>query len=435
MKAVRTVFALAVLFFVAAFPLMAAGSAESESLKGQNIVVAMQSHNATSRLIEFLPEFEAKTGIKVVVDSLPQAELNKKVEASFVAGSADYDVIMTLIVNVARNARAKWLEPLDPFIAADPSSQVDDFMKGFIDSQKYQGKTYGLPFYGESSILMYRKDLLAAAGIPVPATMDQLLEAARKLTKDGVYGIALKGNRDQASNGYIWPMFLHSWGGDYFNANHEPIFNQEAGVRATEFFAELMKYAPPGSVNMGWNEVQVAIQQGQAAMTIDASNFATVFETGELSKVVGKIGYAPIPAGKEGKHPAIAVASLNINSLSKKKQAAWEFIKWATSSEMQMKMAANGSRSDVTRNSVFADPTYKKAYGWDNGNWLKNTQEMMNIMKADYRPVYYPEWVQIGNTIAIEVQSVFTGEKAAKAALDNAALGVTKIMKDGGYLK
>ncbi|PKL12656.1 MAG: sugar ABC transporter substrate-binding protein [Spirochaetae bacterium HGW-Spirochaetae-8] len=435
MKAHKIVLVLAMLIVLSALPLVAGGTTESTSLKGETITVAMQSHNATNRLIEFLPEFEAATGIKVVIDSLPQAELNKKVEASFVAGTADYDVIMTLIVNVARNARAKWLEPLDSYIAKDADSQIDDFMKGFIDSQKYEGKTYGLPFYGESSALMYRKDLFAAANLKVPTTMDELLDAAGKLTKNGVYGIALKGNRDQASNGYIWPMFLHSFGGDYFNTSHQPIFNSEAGVKATQLFADLMKFAPPGSVNMGWNEVQVAIQQGQAAMTIDATNFATVFETGDLSKVAGKIGYAPVPAGLEGQFPAIAVASLNINALSKHKQAAWEFIKWATSSELQKKMAANGSRSDVTRNSVFEDTGYKQVYNWDNGNWLKTTQAMMNIMRGDYRPVYYPEWVQIGNTIAIEVQSVFTGEKTAKQALDNAALGVEKIMKDGGYIK
>lgn len=312
---------------------------------------------------------------------------------------------------------------------------MPDFMQGFIKSQTYQDKIYGLPFYGESSILMYNKELFAKAGVAVPKTMEELMTAAKVLTKDGTYGIVLKGNRDQASNGYIWPMFLHSFGGEYFDANHRPIFNSQAGVEATDFFNELMKYAPPGAVNMGWNEVQVALQQGQAAMSIDASNFASALENKDLSKTAGKIGYAPVPTGQFAQDPAIATASLNINAKSKKQDAAWEFLKWATSSEMQMKFAMNGSRSDVTRNSVFSNPEYQKVYNWDNGNWIKATQDMMNIMRGDYRPVYYPEWVQIGNAIAIEVQSVFIGNKTSKQALDSAAVAVEKIMRDGGYIK
>jgi len=423
------------------FPAFSTGTSETSTASsgkpfaGQTITVAMQSHNATARLMEFLPEFEEETGMKVIIDQLPQAELNKKVEAAFVAGTVEYDVIMTLIVNVARNARAGWIAPMDDFIAKDSTINIDDFMQGFIKSQTYENKIYGLPFYGETSILMYNKELFDKANVDVPTTMDELLETTKKLTKDGVYGIVLKGNRDQASNGYVWPMFLHSFGGEYFDANHRPIFNSAAGVQATEFFKQLMQYAPPGAVSMGWNEVQVALEQGQAAMSIDASNFASALENKDISQYAGKFGYAPVPAGPYGQYPAIACASLNINAKSKKQAAAWEFIKWATSSEMQAKFAEDGSRSDVTRNSVFNNPAYQKVYNWDNGNWIKSTKEMMNIMRGDYRPVYYPEWVQIGNAIAIEVQSALIGEKTSKQAMDSAAVAVERIMKDGGYLK
>lgn len=437
----KTILSMLLLVALISFPAFSAGSSEASTANsgkpfaGQSITVAMQSHNATARLLEFLPEFEQATGMKVTIDQLPQAELNKKVEAAFVAGTVEYDVIMTLIVNVARNARAGWIAPMDDFIANDSTINIDDFMQGFIKSQTYQNKIYGLPFYGETSILMYNKELLEKANVKVPTTMDELLSATKKLTKDGVYGIALKGNRDQASNGYVWPMFLHSFGGEYFDSNNRPIFNSAAGIQATEFFKQLMQYAPPGAVNMGWNEVQVALEQGQAAMSIDASNFASALENKDISKYAGKFGYAPVPVGPNAQDPAIACASLNINAKSKKQAAAWEFIKWATSSEMQSKFAENGSRSDVTRNSVFNNPSYQKVYNWDNGNWIKATKEMMNIMRGDYRPVYYPEWVQIGNAIAIEVQSAFIGDKTSKQALDSAATAVEKIMKDGGYLK
>jgi multiple sugar transport system substrate-binding protein len=364
---------------------------------------------------------------------LPQSELGKKAEAGFAAGSDNYDVIMTLIVNVSRYARAHWLAPLDRYIKKSPDVNIKDFMPGFINVQKYNKKTYGLPFYGESSCLMYRKDLFEAAGVAVPQTMDELLVAARKLTKGNTYGIVLKGGRGQASNGYIWPMFLRSYGGDYFDKKYHPIFNNAKGQKATQIFADLMNYSPPGAVNMGWNEVQVSMQQGQAAMTIDATNFAQVFEVSDMSKVAGKIGYAMVPKGPAGRFPAIAVASLGVTGFSKHKGAAWEFIKWATSSKAQKAMAKSGSRSDVTRISVFQDSEYQHKYNWDNGNWYKVTQQSMQMALPFYRPVDIPEWPRIGNAISIQVQSAFTKEKDVKRALNDAAAQVQNAMKEAGY--
>jgi multiple sugar transport system substrate-binding protein len=414
--------------------MMTAGNiSAAKKFEGVTINVAMQSHNATKALIGILPEFEKATGMKVNVDQLPQAELAKKAEASFAARADNYDVVTILIVSVSRYARAGWLAPLDKYIKKSSDINIKDFVPGFINSQKYQGKTYALPFYGESSCLMYRKDLFKEAGLTVPQTMDELLADAAKLTKGDTYGIVLKAGRGQASNGYLWPMFLRSYGGDYFNKGNKPVFNNKAGQKATQFFADLMKYSPPGAVNMGWNEVQVSMEQGQAAMTIDATNFAQAFEVSDMSKVAGKIGYAPVPKGPVGRFPAIAVASLGVTAFSKKQEAAWEFVKWATSSQAQKEMARSGDRSDVTRKSVFMDPEYQKVYNWDNGNWYKVTQESMMMALPFYRPVNIPEWPSIGDAISIEVQSVFTKQKDAKKALDDAASEVNRIMIDAGY--
>jgi multiple sugar transport system substrate-binding protein len=424
---------LMILVLVVASVMMTVGVGATPKFDGLTINVAMQNHNSTRALSELLPEFEKATGIKVKIDQLPQAELAKKAEAVMVAHSDMYDAVMTLIVHVSRYARAGWLAPLDTYIKKSPDVNIKDFMPGFINSQKYKGKTYGLPFYGESSCLMYRKDLFKKAGIAVPQTMDELLAAAKKLTKDNMYGIVLKAGRGQASNGYIWPMFLRSYGGNYFNKKFKPIFNNSKGRKATRFFAELIKYSPPGVINMGWNEVQVSMQQGQAAMTIDATNFAQVFEGSKMSKVAGKIGYAPVPKGPAGRFPAIAVASLGVTAFSKKKEAAWEFIKWACSSKVQKAMAKDGTRSDVTRNSVFMDPEYQKIYNWDNGNWYKVTQEAMKMALPFYRPVNIPEWPSIGDAISIQVQSAFIKAKDVKKALDDAALEVEKSMREAGY--
>jgi multiple sugar transport system substrate-binding protein len=408
--------------------------AADKKFDGTKINVVAQQHYSTDSLKKLLPEFEEETGIDVNLDILPQTEMFKKVDACFISKASTYDVIFMMIVNVARYARAGWLEPLDQYIENSPDMNLEDFMSGFLGAQNYKGKYYALPFYGESSCLMYRKDLFEKEGLKVPETMDELMETAKLLTKDGSYGIVMRGTRDQAAIGYIWPTFLRAFGGKFFDEDLKPVFNNEKGIEATEFFVELMqKYAPPGVANMHWNEVQISLQQGQSAMCIDATNFACTLEENDMSKVAGKIGYAPVPEGPAGRVTLIATSSMGVNSYSKNKEAAFEFMKWATSNETQIKSAELGLRPDVTRNSVFLDPNYAKMYNYDNGNWFKVTQEAMQLCKADYRPVYIPEWVQIGNTISIQIQSALTGEKDVKTALDIAAKDVENIMKNAGY--
>src|SRR5690554_1408418 len=264
----------------------------AERFDGTRLNVIAQQHWSTESLRELLPEFEKETGIKVVFDILPQTEMFKKVDACFISQAATYDVIFMMIVNVARYARAGWLEPLDQYMEKSSDIDLEDFMTGFIEAQNYKGSYYALPFYGESSCLMYRKDIFEEEGLKVPETMDELMETAKVLTKDGRYGIVLRGTRDQAAIGYIWPTFLKAFGGEFFDEDLRPIFNNEKGVEATEFFVELLQEcAPPGVANMHWNEVQISLQQGQTATCIDATNFACNLEETDMSKVAGKIGY------------------------------------------------------------------------------------------------------------------------------------------------
>jgi len=399
-----------------------AGESTPGSASGKETITltaAMQQHTAVDALKEMLPEFEKQTGIKVQFDILPQEELHSKTELALASNSDQYDIIMMDMMFTTQYAQADWLHPLDDLIVANEAGlQPDDFMEGFLSAFQTGGKTYGLPFYGESTMLMYNKEMFAEAGISEPPkTMEELIETAKKLTKDGQYGIALRGARGEGMNIYIWAGFFNAYGGKWLDENGKPQINSEEAIQATQVYVDLIRnYGPPGGANFTWDQVQLAMQQGTVAMAIDATNFAARLENPELSTVVGKVGYAPVPSGPYGSSPSVFTAGLVIPKGSKHKEAAFEFIAWATGKESQLRTALEGMRADATRKSVWDDPSYREKYNYE--GWIDVTIEAMDSADPDYRP-RIKEWKRMGDRLGIAVsEALATGD--VKKALDSA---------------
>ena len=411
---------LTALIFVIATVVTGCSGTNSGSSSEENVTlnVAVQKHTAVDALQQMLPEFEKKTGIKVKFDVLPQEELHSKTELALASKSDQYDVIMMDMMFTSQYAKADWIEPLNPYIEKSKEEvQIDDFMDGFLGALTVDNKIYGLPFYGESTMLMYNKEMFKKAGITKPpATMEELEEAAKKLTRDGKYGIALRGMRGEGMNIYVWAGFFNAFGGKWLEGG-KPNINSPEAVKATQFYANLIrKYGPPGGANFSWDQVQLALQQGTVAMAIDATNFAPRLEDPKNSKIAGKVGYAPVPKGPAGYSPSVFTVGLVIPKASKHKDEAFEFIKWATSRDVQLKTALNGLRGDVTRKSVWEDPKFKEKYNYP--GWVEVVADGMENAKPDYRP-RIPEWRKMGDRLGIAVSEVIAG-KHAKQALDNA---------------
>lgn len=391
------------------------------------INAAMQQHTAVDAIKEMLPEFEEKTGIKVQFDILPQEELHSKTELALASDSDQYDVIMMDMMFTTQYAQADWVHPLDEMMAAKASElQADDFMEGFLSAFQTQGKTYGLPFYGESTMLMYNKEMFAEAGIEQPpATMEELVETAKALTKDGKYGIALRGARGEGMNIYTWAGFFNAFGGKWL-VDGKPYINSEESIRATEVYADLIiNYGPPGGANFSWDQVQLAMQQGTVAMAIDATNFAARLENPEQSTVAGKVGYAPVPSGPYGSSPSVYTAGLVIPKGSKHKDAAFEFIVWATSKEIQLRTAIEGMRADATRKSVWEDQSYRDKYNYE--GWIDVTIAAMDQADPDYRP-RIKEWKRMGDRLGIAISEVLV-ERDIKTTLDAAQKDIEQFFR------
>ncbi|WP_019536807.1 ABC transporter substrate-binding protein [Paenibacillus ginsengihumi] len=382
------------------------------------ITAAMQQHTAVDAIKTMLPEFEKQTGIKVKFDILPQEELHAKTELALAHNSDQYDVVMMDMMFTTQYAKADWIAPLDEFIANNEEKvQYKDFLEGFSSAFKLENRIYGLPFYGESTMLMYNKEMFEQAGIQgPPKTMDELVATAKALTKEGKYGIALRGMRGEGMNIYIWAGFYNAYGGKWLQ-DGKPVLNSPEAIKATEVYADLVKnYAPQGGANFSWDQVQLAVQQGTVAMAIDATNFAPRLENPENSKVVGKIGYAEVPSGPAGSSPSVYTAGLIIPKGSKKQEAAFQFIAWATSKDIQLKTALDGMRGDVTRKAVWEDQEFKNKYNYP--GWIDVTVSSMDKADPDYRP-RIKEWKRMGDRLGIAVSEVLAN-RSAKEALDAA---------------
>lgn len=422
----RTMMKLTTALAMAAMPL--AGTRAVLAQENETVRVIMQSHPATDALRALAPAWTEQTGIEVQIEDLGAEQLLDKLRLNLSAGTDEYDVIGLFLDLVAQYESADWLVPLQA-VAPDLVSD-DDFIQSFVEGLSNDGNVVGVPFYGESTTLTYNKDMFAEAGLDAPpTTFEELRDYAAQLTdpSKNQYGITLRGLRSGQNLIYIWTGFFKGFGGEYFDDDLNPIFNSEAGVQAAEYYADLINnYAPPGTGSAAWDVVQGHMQQGLAAMNIDATNFGIQFEDSEKSLVAGKIGYAPVPKGPAGAFPSLFTYGLAIPKSSTRQESALEFLKWATGPEFQLASVEEQTRGDVTRTSTWEAMAEMDRYGFDDGAWATMTRDAMSQGDPDYRP-RLPEWPAAADIISIAISSVIAGEAEAQEALDAAAEEVREL--------
>lgn len=428
---------------------------------GSKINVIGEASPGNEAALKLIPEFKKLTGIDVTLTMLPELALFDKMVLDLSSGSGMYDMVQMPACGVTvRWARAGWVESLDSYIDNSQLTdkqwfEPDDYVHKWIDVMRYEGKLYGLPSYGESDILFYRKDLFEKHNVKVPNNLDELEEAARKLTLDtnndgktDIYGITLRGIRGHTSNVYIWAGFLRSFGGKFFKGgdpltglppdapkgreNWEPVINSPEAVKATEYYAKLLKnYAPRDVASYHWDGVAEAMATGITAMVIDATPFAAIFNNPKESRVAGKVGYAPGP-----QIPSVWISAFAINSASKNKGATWLWLQWVTSKQIQLRYALkeDGGSPDVSRLSVVEDARYRERWSLPSptGDFLEISWGNINRSSPDYRP-RIPEYWEIGDRIGIAIEEVISGVKTSQRALDEAQKDIEKIMRDAGY--
>jgi ABC-type glycerol-3-phosphate transport system substrate-binding protein len=364
-----------------------------------------------------LPEFEKKTGIKVVVDASPFDDLYKKNLLSLSTGGR-YDLLFL---------DEPWIPPLSEFLTPLDERlrgfDMQDFVPTTVASGAFQGKQYALPVDPNVQILVYRKDLFEQKGLKPPATWDELLATAKAFHDPAKqqYGIAITASSNIQTSLYLL-LAMWSYGAELIDSQGRGGANTPAGRKGGEVFLELLKYTPPNVRAYTFPDVNKAIQLGQAAMAIQWASGAKPMEDPSRSSVAGKLGYAVVPKAVR-QTPMRGVWTIAIAKTSPNQDAAWEFAKWLSSREFGLaavKFPSATSAIHSPRVSVLQDAGTRQA--------LPYADTLLASLRVTKERPRLREYADIQEHVRITAGKLTAGELNLDAALKEIDAGINRIL-------
>ena len=383
--------------------------------------------------------FTAETGITVNYTVLPENDLRDRVSQEFTSQSGQYDVATLSNFEIPIYARAGWVANLDDYISADPDFDQDDILAPMTTSLTVDGSVYGQPFYGESSFLMYRKDILDREGITMPErpTWQEVADIAAQVdgAEPDMSGICLRG---QPGWGQIFgPLttVVNTFGGTWFESDEQnstrgmqAMVNEPEFTEAVSFYVDLVReHGQRGAPNAGFVECLNNMTQGNSAMWYDATSAAGSLEA-EGSPVQGLLGYAPAPVVETEHSGWLYAWSFAVQEASENKDAAWEFISWASSKEYEelvgqevgWAQVPSGKRASLYENpdylevaEAFAEPTRQAIEAADPENPGLQPRPAMGIQF-----VGIPEFPELGTQVSQDISAAIAGRVSVEDALD-----------------
>src|SRR4051812_444161 len=315
--------------------------------------------------------FTAETGISVNFTVLPENDVRDKISQEFSSQAGQYDVATLSNFEIPIYAKSKWVAPMDDFIKNDPGFDQADILKPMATSMTAEdGKVYGQPFYGESSFLMYRKDVFEAKGLTMPdkPTWQQVADLAAQAdgAQPNMKGICLRG---QPGWGQVFAPLttaVNTFGGTWFTKDWQAQVNAPPFKDAVNFYVNLVRtHGEAGAPQAGFTECLNNMIQGNVAMWYDATSAAGSLEAAD-SKVKGKVGYAPAPVVLTKSSGWLYAWAWGIQQASSKKDDAWKFISWASGKDYENLVGKQVGWSSVPagkRESTYANKAYLKESG------------------------------------------------------------------------
>lgn len=411
------------------------------------LTIATVNNGHMIEMQKLTPDFEkANPGITLKWVTLDEGTLRQRVTTDISTKGGQFDVMTIGMYEAPIWGKRGWLEELKFSAEYD----VDDILPAMRNGLSAEGKLYAAPFYGESSMIMYRKDLLDAAGMTMPdnPSWGHVADAAAAMTDkaNGVYGICLRGKPGWGDNMAFLTTMVNSFGGRWFDENWKPQLDTPAWNHAVSFYVDLLtKYGPPGSSANSFNEILALINEGKCGMWIDATIAASFVSDPKQSKVADKIAFAqsPIAVTKRGANWLWAWA-LGIPAGTKQSADAKTFIEWATSKEYIELVASKNGWASVptgTRASTYANKNFTDAA-------VFASAELKAIKSADpenstqdptpYTGVQFaaiPEFQAIGIAVGQQMSAALAGKSTVTEALAAAQTAADREMKKGGYYK
>ncbi len=381
--------------------------------------------------------FTAESGITVNYTILEEQTLREIVTRDVGAGGEQFDVVMIGMFEAPQFGQNGWLVDLNTYAKADESYKLDDVIPAVRDGLSHDGALYAAPFYAESSFLMYRQDLVDAAGLTMPAapTWDEVAEIAKALNTDDVAGICLRGKPGWGDLGAAFTTVLNTFGATWWLAKEDGSIgaaqvDQPEFKEALTFYVDLLKAAgEDDAANASFNECLSQYLEGKVAMWYDATVAAGLLEAAD-SPVKGKNGFALAPVKVTDASGWLWAWALAIPENAANKDAAWEYVSWATGPDYLVQAGENlpGGWAAVppgTRQSLYANPKYQEAAA----AFAQKTLDAMlaapiNSPGTKPRPglpgvqyVGVPEFQDVGTRCTEEFSAVIAGNKSIDDAL------------------
>jgi sorbitol/mannitol transport system substrate-binding protein len=432
--AVGCVAALAALAACSSSSTSASGSSTGSSSTSGTITVAVVSNPLiTGQMIPLTTSnFEKQyPGIKVKFATYTEGDLRAAIEKDVATHSNAFNVIMIGPYETPLFAKNGWLTNLSTqYIASDPSYDASDLLPSISKALSYKGDLYAAPFYGESSMVFYRKDMFKAAGLTMPLhpTWAQIQTFAAKLNQPGkVSGICLRGLAGWGDNMAALDTVVNTFGGEWFNMNWQPQLTSPAFENATNFYVNLIrKYGEPGASNDSFNQLLTLYGQNKCAMWYDATVAATSI-TGSFPSVAAQTGYAFAPVDKTTSSGWLWSWSLGIPQGTANSGAAWKFVSWATSKQYDSLVASKYGWAAVppgTRTSLYSNPQYlsaAKAFAPITIASIDSTDpDHPTVNPVPYVGIQYvdiPQFESLGVTVGQQIAGAIAGTETVSQAL------------------
>ena len=415
-----------------AIALFAAGGASAESL-----TIAIVNNGHMINMQKVAEAYTDETGVELNWVSLEEGVLREQVTSDTATGGGQYDIINIGMQEAPIWGAAGWIEPLTFSAGYD----VDDILPAMRNGLSHEGQLYAAPFYGESSMVMYRKDLTDAAGVSIADSdsWDNVKAAAAAIhdPDNGVYGACLRGKPGWGDNMAFITTVVNSFGGAWFDADYRPVLDSAEWNAAINFYVDLLSnYGPPGSEGNSFNEILALYNEGKCGMWIDATIAASFLE-------VDGVAYAQSPnAGNPVGSNWLWAWAMAIPAGSPNAEAAGKFIEWATSKDYVQAVGTHpdfgwGSVPTGQRASTYAIPEFQAAAGFA-------AAELAAIDSAapeatDLKPYVgvqfaaIPEFPEVGSAVAQEMAAALSGAKSVEEALAASQEAAHSIMKEAGY--
>ena len=419
-------------------------AALSTAATADTLTIATVNNGDMIRMQGYTDDFTAKTGHTVEWVTLEENVLRQRVTTDISTKGGAFDIMTIGMYETPIWGANGWLVPLD---GLSEEYDVADILPAMSGGLSHDGTLYAAPFYGESSMIMYRTDLMEAAGMEMPdaPTWEFIGEAARAMTDrdNEINGICLRGKAGWGEGGAFITAMSNSFGARWFDMDWNAQFDTQPWADTLNFYVGLMNDAgPPGYATNGFNENLSLFQQGKCGMWIDATVAASFVTNPDDSTVADKVGFALAPDTGLGKRSNWLWAwALAIPAGTQNEAAAKEFIEWATSKDYIELVAAKEGWANVppgARASLYKNPNYQEV------PFAKMTLE--SILTADpsnstVEPSPYvgiqfaaiPEFAGIATEVSQEFSAVYAGQQTVEEALAKAQALTNDAMEAAGY--